>query len=158
MSRIIIGADRIGYDLKAQLTADLKTRDCDCEDLGPFEAVSVHYPVIARAVARRVAELPGSFGVLICSSGLGMTIAANKTMGVRAANCLSPAMALVARSHNDANVLCLGSSFIDAATAIRIIETFMTTAFEGGKHTARVRMLEGEGLGNLDRTDSCLEI
>lgn len=144
MRRIFVGSDRIGYQLKEQLVVALRQRDCDVKDVGPFEAVSVHYPLVASAVARHVAACPDSFGVLICSSGLGMAMAANKAKGIRAANCVSPYMASMARAHNDANVLCLGSSLTDAATAIDIIATFIATTFEGGKHVARVRMLDAE--------------
>jgi ribose 5-phosphate isomerase B len=142
MLEIFMGADRIGYELKRELVPALRLLTCDVEDLGPFDAISVHYPVVAEAVARRVVQHPGSFGVLVCSTGLGMTMAANKTKGIRAANCTSAYLARMARAHNDANVLCLGASLMGSAAAMEIVEAFIGTAFEGGKNIARVQMLD----------------
>jgi|ERR1017187_1137857 ribose 5-phosphate isomerase B len=141
MIRIIIGSDRVGYELKTWLIRNLANQGYELVDLGPFEAKSVHYPVIAMDVARNVVKSENSFGILVCSTGIGMCIAANKVRGIRAANCDSLYLAEQSRAHNDANVLCLGSSVTSAADALGIVERFIAAPFEGGKHSIRVQML-----------------
>ncbi len=144
MIKIFIGSDRVGYDLKVWLVEKLTERDYEIIDMGPAEAKSVHYPMIGMSVARNVAESSDGVGILVCSTGLGMSIAANKIKGVRAANCNSTYLSEQSRLHNNANVLCLGSSVTTRADALRMVEVFILTPFEGGKHALRVKMLDEE--------------
>lgn len=145
MFKIVIGSDRVGYNLKTYLIKVLIERGFRVEDCGPFEAKSVHYPLIALMIARKVVAEKNTFGVLVCSTGVGMSIAANKVRGARAANCTSTHLAVQSRAHNDANILCLGSSITKPSNALRIVENFINAAFEGGKHMVRVQMLN-EGI------------
>ena len=139
--KIFIGSDRIGFELKAEIIQSLFNDKHEVIDIGPFEYKSVHYPEIAFEVSRYVITNPLSFGILICSSGIGMSIAANKIKGVRAANCTNDYLAEHSRLHNDANILCLGSTVIKLEDAIIIVKKFLSTAFESGKHEERVQMI-----------------
>lgn len=139
--KIFIGSDRIGFELKLKLIQILSNDKHEVVDIGPFEYKSVHYPEIAVEVSKSVIRNPFSFGILICSSGIGMSIAANKIKGIRAANCTSDYLAEHSRLHNDANVLCLGSTVIKLEDAIIIVKKFLSTAFESGKHEERVQMI-----------------
>lgn len=139
--KIYVGSDRIGYQLKRALTSALAGEEHEIVDAGPYEERSVDYPDVARDVCGSVMADVGSIGVLICSTGIGMAIAANKVTGVRAANCTSVRLAELARLHNDANVLCLGSDVVDSPEALAIAEAFTRTPFEGGKHAKRVQMI-----------------
>jgi ribose 5-phosphate isomerase B len=147
MVRIWIGSDRVGYGLKSYLVKNLVERGFQVDDLGPFEAQSVHYPIIASNLAGKVVEDKNAVGILICNSGVGMSIAANKIKGARAANCTSTYLAEQARAHNDANILCLGSAVTEPADALQIVDRFIGTTFEGGKHAIRVQMLNDNRQG-----------
>jgi len=138
---IYIGSDRIGFELKEELKKVLSYSQNEIIDVGPSEYTSVNYPVIAVEVASLVVRNPFSFGILICSSGIGMSIAANKVKGIRAANCTNCYLAEYSRLHNDANILCLGSSVVNLKDAISIMNIFLMTPFEGGKHKERVQMI-----------------
>jgi ribose 5-phosphate isomerase B len=140
--KIFIGSDRIGYQLKRELVCALAEAGHEVADAGPFEERSVDYPEVALGVCRSVVTNAGSIGLLICSTGIGMAIAANKVSGVRAVNCTSVALAELARLHNDANVLCLGSGVVESQAAFAITEKFASTPFEGGKHARRVQMID----------------
>lgn len=140
--KIFIGSDRLGYQLKRELVCALAEAGHEVADAGPFEERSVEYPEVALNVCKSVVTHAGSIGLLICSTGIGMAIAANKVSGVRAANCTSVALAELARLHNDANVLCLGSSVVESPAAFAITEKFASTPFEGGKHARRVQMID----------------
>jgi ribose 5-phosphate isomerase B len=145
MYNIIIGSDRVGYELKKLVFGRLSDSGYNVHDIGPFEAKSVHYPMIAMRLAQEIVKNMNTIGILVCSTGVGMSIAVNKVRGIRAANCTSTYLAEHSRAHNDANVLCLGSSVITPADAFAIIEVFISTPFEGGKHAIRVAMLNEEG-------------
>jgi len=146
MNKVFIGSDRIGYKLKNELIINLNSSGYEVVDIGPFEYKSVNYPEIAIEVSECVSKDQGSYGILICSTGIGMSIVANKVKGVRAANCTSIFLAEHSRLHNDANVLCLGSSVVKLNNAIKIVGKFLSTSFEEGKHTIRVQMIN-----NIDR-------
>jgi ribose 5-phosphate isomerase B len=136
---VYIGADHAGYKLKDQVKDLVEEMGNDVVDLGTFSEDSVDYPDIAREVAEKVYENPGSLGVLICGSGTGMCMAANKHVGIRAASCDSVYLAEYARKHNDANILCMGERVLETVeNAKPIIEAFLTTDFEGGRHQRRV--------------------
>jgi len=136
--RIRIGSDHAGFALKESVKAHLVEGGYEVADEGPPTEESVDYPVYAGKVARAVAAGEADFGILLCGTGLGMEIAANKVRGVRAVQVSDPEFAKMARAHNDANVLTLAGRYTDEATAARIVDTFLTTPFEGGRHERRV--------------------
>ncbi|MDP4008351.1 MAG: ribose 5-phosphate isomerase B [Candidatus Peregrinibacteria bacterium] len=142
---IYLGADHAGYEMKEALQAWLKeTTDHSVIDLGTFSTDPVDYPVIGREVAEKVFENEGSRGILVCGSGEGMCMAANKMRNVRAALADTPERAKASREHNDANIVCLGSRFTDLETAKKIVETFLTTEFSTEeRHQKRVDMIDG---------------
>ncbi len=140
---LALGADHAGYELKEALKQHLLKRGLQCEDLGTHSTESTDYPDYAQAVAGRVARGEADFGVLICSTGIGMSIAANKVPGVRAALVFNEEGAELCRSHNDANVLALGARFTPPELACRLVDKFLSVSFEaGGRHERRVRKLE----------------
>ncbi len=139
--KIAIGSDHAGYRLKDQIVEHLKSSDHSIEDFGVFSDDSVDYPDIAAAVAGFVQKNKLSCGLLICGTGIGMSIAANKYRGIRAALCSEPYSARCARQHNDANILSMGSRVIGAGLAIDIVDTFIKTEFEGGRHSRRIEKI-----------------
>jgi ribose 5-phosphate isomerase B len=139
--RIALGADHGGLALKEKTRQFLAGRGYDVEDLGTHSADSVDYPDYARKVAERVAAGHADFGVMICGTGLGTAMTANKVRGVRAAPCSDTLSARFARSHNNANVLTLGGRIIDAAMAEKILDIWLSTPFEGGRHQHRVEKI-----------------
>ena len=152
---IALGADHAGYELKETLKRQLATQGHTLIDLGTHSADSTDYPDYAQAVARKVAGGEAGFGLLVCASGVGMSIAANKLPGIRAAVARDEAMAALVRQHNDANVLCLGAKFIEAEQALRIVRAFLEAGFEGGRHQRRVNKLEtvsagGRSIASID--------
>jgi ribose 5-phosphate isomerase B len=136
--RIAIGADHAGYDAKERLKQRLGNRGDAVEDVGTHGTASVDYPDFAARVARLVAEGKADLGVLVCGSGIGMSIAANKVRGIRAAHCTDPYSARMAREHNDANVLCMGSRVTGEGLMEEVLEAFLGAAFQGGRHAGRV--------------------
>jgi len=143
--RIAVGADHRGFTLKEELKAWLAARGHEVLDFGTDSAERVDYPDYAFKVARAVVRRQVDRGILICSTGIGMSIAANKARGVRAALADSVRLARLSREHNDANVLCLGADFVSAAEARRIVGVWLKTEFAGGRHARRVRKLERVG-------------
>lgn len=143
--RIAIGADHAGYALKETLVAYMRERGLEVLDFGTHSSDSVDYPDYARAVAEAVARGNADFGVLICGTGIGMSIAANKVPGIRAAAVSDVYSARMSRAHNDANILCMGGRVVGPGLAIEILETWLRTPFEGGRHARRlekIRQLE----------------
>lgn len=139
-TRIAIGSDHAGYHLK-QAIKDKFSGDCEWVDLGTDSTESVDYPDFAAAVAKTVIEGRAEKGIVICGSGVGVSIAANRFPQIRAALCTDATMARLSRQHNDANVLALGERLIGEQTAFDIVETFMKTSYEGGRHDRRVKKL-----------------
>ena len=135
---VAIGADHAGFTLKSTLKGVLLERGFEVIDCGADSTNSVDYPDFGHAVARVIESGKADWGVLVCGSGVGISIAANRHKGIRAALCTSPEMAEAARAHNDANVLVLGERFIEKGTALACLGRFIKTPFEGGRHTARV--------------------
>jgi ribose 5-phosphate isomerase B len=135
---IAIGCDHAGLDYKAALIAFLEKNNYAVKDFGTYTNDSVDYPDYAHPVATAVEEKRASFGVLICGSANGVTITANKHQGIRAALCWKNEIAALARKHNDANIICLPARFITNDEAVEMLQTFMNTAFEGGRHRNRV--------------------
>jgi ribose 5-phosphate isomerase B len=139
--RISLGSDHAGFALKEQVKAYLEAEGHEVRDVGPPSEDSVDYPVFAEAVGRDVAGGDAEAGVLVCGTGMGMAIAANKVPGVRAVQVTDPEFARMARLHNDANVVTLAGRYSDMATAQAILDVFLGTAFEGGRHQRRVDMI-----------------
>jgi ribose 5-phosphate isomerase B len=136
--KISIGADHAGYELKEKLKQRLAQAGVQVHDEGTATTESVDYPDFARKVGENVAEKKADLGLLVCGSGIGMAIAANKIPGVRAANVSSAEEAGLSREHNDANVLAIGARFLDENKAWAIVEKFLHTPFAGGRHQRRV--------------------
>lgn len=138
---IAIGSDHRALELKKGIVDFLKHSGHQVQDYGSYSADPVDYPDIAGTVSRSVVEGKFTFGILICGTGIGMSIAANKVKGIRAAMCRILLDAERSRSHNNANILCLGSEITDLATAETLIDKFMATPFEGGRHTRRIEKI-----------------
>ncbi|HLA09386.1 MAG TPA: ribose 5-phosphate isomerase B [Pyrinomonadaceae bacterium] len=136
--KIALASDHAGYEEKEKLKPLLREIGIDFEDLGTVSEDSVDYPDYAVKVARRVANNEAELGLLVCGSGIGMSIAANKIPGVRAALAWSEESARLARQHNDANVLTIGARTTPAAEIPKIVRAFFLTPFDGGRHSARV--------------------
>lgn len=137
--RIAIGSDHAGFDQKEQLRDHLVAQGHDVEDLGTDSAeASVDYPDYAAAVAKSVASGDTEMGVLVCGTGMGMAIAANKVEGVRAVNVTSPEFARLAREHNNANIVAVSGRFTPVEVNKEILDAFFSAQFEGGRHSARV--------------------
>ncbi|MBK7390051.1 MAG: putative ribose-5-phosphate isomerase B [Bacteroidetes bacterium ADurb.Bin397] len=142
-SSIAIGSDHAGFECKESIKTALKTANegFALVDVGTHSADSVDYPDFAHQVATQVESGEVEMGVVICGSGNGVCITANKHKGIRAALCWSVEIAALARQHNDANVLCIPARFVSHETALQMVETFMNTAFEGGRHQKRIEKI-----------------
>ncbi len=141
MKTIIIGADSAGFELKELLKEHLTEQGFQVLDMGCDSTASCHYPLFAAAVAQAVQANSDALGILVCGTGIGMSMAANKFRGIRAAVCGDTFSARMTRMHNDANVLCLGARVIGAGLARDIVDLFTSTEFEGGRHATRVEMI-----------------
>ena len=139
--KVVIGADSAGFAMKAKIIEHLKERGFEVSDVGAYNAESSHYPEFAYKVATAVSEKTADFGILVCGTGIGMSIAANKVKGVRASVCSEHFSARYTRLHNDANVLCLGARVIGEGIAIELVDAFLDTEAEGGRHAKRVEMI-----------------
>ena len=138
---IAIGCDHGGFELKEAIEQHLTGRGLEVHDYGIYECKSVDYPDIAVQVARSVAEGKCEKGILICGTGIGMSLAANKVKGIRAAVCSDHFSAKYTRLHNDANILCMGQRVIGVGTALELCDLFLDTPYEGGRHAARVQKI-----------------
>ncbi len=141
MRRIAIGCDHRGFALKELIRPFLQNAGHSYQDFGCYNTEPVDYPDIAQEVGEAVASGNFNQGILICNTGIGISIAANKIKGVRAALCCDVLAAQRARQHNDANVLCLRGEYIDTESALEIVKTFLATDFEGGRHVQRVNKI-----------------
>ena len=139
--KIIIGSDHAGFALKEKVIEKLLKDGYDVIDAGPETADRVDYPVYGAKVGRMVAEDGEAKGIVICGSGIGISIAANKVDGVRAALCNDPLCAKLCRQHNDANVLAMGARIVGEAMAMEIVDQFLAASFEGGRHAGRVELI-----------------
>ncbi len=138
---VVIGCDHGGYELKLPILAYLNEEGYRVIDVGCDSTDSVDYPLYADKLCKVIAEKDADVGILICGTGIGMSIAANKHVGIRAACCENTFSARMTRAHNDANVLCLGARVIGAGLAVDMVELFLNTDFLGGRHEKRVAML-----------------
>ena len=142
---IAIASDHGGYQLKEHLKAYLAAKGIPCEDFGTDSTDSCDYPIFGEAAARAVAAGECEKGIVICTTGIGISISANKVKGIRCALCGDVVSAELTRRHNDANMLALGAAIVGVMTAERIVDVFLSTDFEGGRHARRVgRMMDIE--------------
>ncbi len=137
-SRVVLASDHAGLKLRAEAVEAVRKAGFEPDDLGPLTADSVDYPDYAAKVAHAVTSGGARFGVLVCGTGIGMSIAANKVRGARAALCTTEFEARMARAHNDANVLCLGERVVGGGLGAAIVRAFLEQSFEGGRHERRV--------------------
>ena len=136
--RIIMGSDHAGYNLKLKVKAHLESRGFEVTDVGTNTPESCNYTVYADALCQAIAAGEADLGILVCGTGIGMSIAANKHKGIRAACCENTFSARMTRMHNDANVLCIGERVMGYGLACDMVDLFVDTPFEGGRHQARV--------------------
>ncbi|MBO5790329.1 MAG: ribose 5-phosphate isomerase B [Clostridia bacterium] len=140
--KIVIGADSAGYELKEHLKKMLLEEGYEVTDKGTDSTASCHYPDYAKAVCEEVQkDLEGTFGILICGTGIGMSMCANKFKGIRAALCADTFSARMTRAHNDANMICMGARVTGVCLAEDILHAFLGAEFEGGRHALRVDMM-----------------
>jgi ribose 5-phosphate isomerase B len=138
--KVLIASDHAGYEMKEALKQAFQS-EFDWEDMGTYSLESVDYPDFAHKLASEVANIPNQYGVLICGTGNGMAMCANKHAGIRAGLCWSKEIAALVRQHNNANILVLPARFISVDTAEEIVKTFFATDFEGGRHQRRVEKI-----------------
>ncbi|MGN0665048.1 MAG: ribose 5-phosphate isomerase B [Huintestinicola sp.] len=138
---IAIGSDHGGYELKLQIAEHLRKNGYEVKEMGCMDGNSIDYPVVAKEVCEEVLSGSAEYAILICGTGIGISIAANKINGIRAALCTDCYMAKYTRLHNNANVLCMGGRVIGPGLAIEITDTFLSNEFEGGRHQRRVDLI-----------------
>jgi ribose 5-phosphate isomerase B len=136
--KIVLGSDHAGVSYKSLLIRQLEKSGHQCKDVGAYTSDSVDYPDYAHPAATAVESGEAELGILICGSGNGVCMAANKHAGIRAALCWLPELATLARSHNDANMLCLPARFVSQRMAKKIVDAFLNASFEGGRHANRI--------------------
>ena len=139
---IIIGSDHGGYKLKEEIKKYLEEKEIKYKDLGTYDEESVDYPDIASKVSQEVQKNKENQGILICRSGIGMSIVANKFKGIRCAKCDNEEEAKYSKMHNNSNILALGADYIETDQAIRIVRMWLATEFEGGRHQERIQMID----------------
>ena len=142
MDKIIIGCDHGGLDLKNEIIVHLNKKGIEVTDVGTYTSDSCNYPDYARALCERIQSGEFERGILVCGTGIGMSMAANKHNGIRAACCSDTFSARMTRMHNDANVICLGGRVVGVGLALDMIDLFVDTEFEGGRHSERVQMIK----------------
>ena len=140
MTKIIIGSDHGGFNLKTNIVKHLENNGVEIVDLGCYFPESCDYPVIAQSVAKKVLAT-GARGILVCGTGIGVSIAANRFEGIRASHCTDTYTARMTRMHNDSNILCLGERITGVGLALDIVDIWLNTPFEGGRHQKRIDMI-----------------
>ena len=138
---LVLASDHAGYDLKENIKTYLESNNFNIKDLGPFNEDSVDYPDYGNMLAKFILENKNSIGIAICGSGIGISIALNRMLGIRAALCSNEEIAKLSRNHNDANVLVLAGRFMNLKKSSSIIDIFLKESFEGGRHERRVNKL-----------------
>lgn len=136
--KIALGSDHAGFPLKKEIMEHLKTKNIEFKDFGTFSEDSCDYPDFAEKVGEQVASKNYEFGILVCGTGIGISISANKIPGIRAALCGDTFSAHASREHNDANVLALGQRVVGSGVAMDIVDTFLSAEFQGGRHKKRI--------------------
>lgn len=147
--KVSIGCDHGGFELKEAVKNFLQNKEITVEDFGAFGTDSIDYGPIAAKVARSVADNSSDYGILICSTGIGMSMAANKVKGIRAGLCTNAFCAEMTRRHNNANVLCMGGKIVETDQALEMVELFLNTPFEGGRHQRRIDQIAAIESGEL---------
>jgi ribose 5-phosphate isomerase B len=141
LKKIFISSDHAGFKLKEEIKSHLLKKKLYFQDLGPFNDDRVDYPDYAHKVARKVKANKSNVGILVCGSGMGMNIAANRHKNIRAAQCFNLKSTKLSRLHNDANIITLGSRLLTKKLAINCVNTFLNTKFEGGRHSKRIKKI-----------------
>ena len=139
--KICIASDHAGYKLKESIKDHLIEKYISIFDMGPYENKSVDYPDYAKKLAKRVKAKKSDIGILVCGSGTGMAISANKIKGIRAAVCYNTMSTRLSRQHNNANIIALGARLTKKNVSLKLVETFLKTSFEGGRHLKRIRKI-----------------
>ncbi len=139
--KIGIGSDHAGFVMKEAIIKFLEEKKTDFIDYGTFKEESVNYPDYALKVSKAVTDGEVDYGILICGTGIGMSITANKVKGIRAALCHNEETAKMSRLHNNANVLCLGGRILEEALALKMVDIWLNTSFEGGRHENRIKLI-----------------
>ncbi len=139
--KVVLGCDHGGLNIKNAIIDYLKENNFEYTDFGCYTEESVDYPVYAYKVADSVKDNADTLGILCCGTGIGISMAANKVKGIRAAVCTNEFMAEMTRRHNNSNIICMGGRIIDEATAVKLADIFLNTEFEGDRHTKRVDMI-----------------
>ena len=140
-TKICIASDHAGYVLKEKIKDYLINKSISFIDIGPFSQVSVDYPDYAKKVSKRLLLQKSDVGILVCGSGTGMAITANKFKGIRAAQCYSRTSTILSREHNNSNIICLGSRMLKYKDAIKYVTYFLSTKFKGGRHQKRINKI-----------------
>lgn len=140
-NKIVIGCDHAGFELKGKVIEHLKGRGFDVRDVGTDSTASCDYPLFAKALCKTLQEGKAELGILICGTGIGMSMAANKCKGIRACACSDTFSARLTRVHNDANVLCFGARVVGEGLAYDLVDAFLDAEFEGGKHQRRIDLI-----------------
>jgi ribose 5-phosphate isomerase B len=140
---IALGSDHAGFEMRRVIKTELERKGYECREYGCADGERFDYPVAAKDVCKQITAKTADFGVLVCGTGIGISIAANKIKGIRAAVCTDTYMAKATRRHNNANVLCLGARVTGDGLALEIVDAFLDTGFEGGRHQNRIDMFEG---------------
>lgn len=138
---VAVGSDHAGFGYKQVIISFLEEKGTICQDFGTYSSDSADYPDFAHPVSKAVESGKAAFGILICGSGNGVAMSANKHQGIRAALCWNGELADLARKHNNANIICIPARFVSAETALALVEIFMHSAFEGGRHERRVKKI-----------------
>ena len=141
MKKIFISSDHAGYKLKEAIKLHLTKKKLSFQDMGPYNDNRVDYPDFAHKVARRVKLKKNNFGILVCGSGMGMNIAANRHKNIRAAQCFNLKSTKLSRLHNDANIITLGSRLLSKKNVLSCVGVFLNTKFEGGRHSKRIKKI-----------------
>ena len=141
MRKIFISSDHAGYKLKEQIKLHLSNKKISFKDMGPYNDDRVDYPDFAHKLAKKVKTNKNNFGILVCGSGMGMNIAANRHKNIRAAQCFNLKSTKLSRLHNDANIITLGSRLLSKKIALTCVITFLNTKFEGGRHIKRIKKI-----------------
>ncbi len=140
-NKIVIGCDHAGFELKGKVIEHLKARGFDIQDVGTDSTASCDYPLFAKALCKKLQDGEAELGILICGTGIGMSMAANKCKGIRACACSDTFSARLTRNHNDANVLCIGARVVGEGLAYDLVDAFLDAEFEGGKHQRRIDLI-----------------
>ncbi len=141
MKKIFIASDHAGYELKESIKIFLDKKKIKYSDLGPEDDVKVDYPDYAHKVAKKVKTSKNNVGILVCGSGIGMNITANRHKNIRAAQCFNLKSTKLSRLHNDANIITLGSRLLTKNNSLKYVSTFLNTKFESGRHTKRIKKI-----------------